>query len=75
MHPIFLAKGPLFAKGKTIAPVNMIDLYNLFCFILNIKCGQNHGTKQLEKYDDLFAVKPDRTAHKGKIHHNRNKAN
>ncbi|XP_031625251.1 ectonucleotide pyrophosphatase/phosphodiesterase family member 5-like [Contarinia nasturtii] len=64
MHAIFMAKGPLFAKGKMLKAVNMIDLYNLFCFILNIECGQNNGTKKLDAYDDLFAVKPVRSTQK-----------
>ncbi|XP_055309055.1 bis(5'-adenosyl)-triphosphatase enpp4-like [Sitodiplosis mosellana] len=43
MHAIFMAKGPLFAKGKILKSVNMIDLYNLFCYILNIQCHQTDG--------------------------------
>lgn len=69
MHAIFMAKGPLFDKGKTLESVNMIDLYNLFCFILDIECGQNNGTQNLDMYDDLFAVKPVRANQKGKRWH------
>lgn len=58
MHAIFMAKGPLFSKGKTLKSINMIDLYNIFCFVLNIECGQNDGSKKLDKYNDLFAKKP-----------------
>lgn len=70
MHAIFMAKGPLFAKGKKLKAVNMIDLYNLFCYILSIDCGKNDGSRTLEMYDDLFAVKPVRvTKERGKPHH------
>lgn len=69
MHAIFMAKGPLFAKGKMLKSVNMIDLYNLFCFILNIECGHTNGTQKLDAYDDLFAVKPVRASEKGKRRH------
>lgn len=58
MHAIFMAKGPLFSKGKTLQSINMIDLYNIFCFVLNIECGHNDGSKKLDKYNDLFARKP-----------------
>lgn len=58
MHAIFMAKGPLFQKGKTLKPVNMIDLYNLFCSILNINCPPNHGSTKSDTWNELFAVKP-----------------
>lgn len=43
MHAIFMAKGPQFQAGKTLEPFNSINLYNLFCHILNIKCHVNDG--------------------------------
>lgn len=58
MHAMFLAKGPLFAKGGKLKSVNMIDLYNLFCHILNIKCGPTDGSTNLDIWNELFAIKP-----------------
>lgn len=66
MNAIFMAKGMLFSKGKSLKSVNMIDLYNLMCLILNIDCDENDGSKNLDMYDDLFAVKPIRATQKGK---------
>lgn len=57
MHAIFMAKGPLFAKGAKLKSVNMIDLYNLFCHILNIKCGHTDGSTKLDIWNELFAKK------------------
>lgn len=69
MHAIFMAKGPFFAKGKQLKAINMIDLYNIFCFILSIDCGANDGAKTLDMYGDLFATKPARgTIERGKKH-------
>lgn len=69
MHAIFMAKGPLFSKGKILKSVNMIDMFNLFCYILNIECHQTDGATKLDMYDDLFASKPHRSDHKGKRRH------
>lgn len=57
MHAIFMAKGPLFAKGKTLKPFNTVDLYNLFCSILHIKCKKNDGSERIEIWNDLFVGK------------------
>lgn len=43
MHAVFMAKGPLFKAGQTIKPFDSIELYNLFCHILKIKCNTNDG--------------------------------
>lgn len=43
MHAVFMAKGPLFKAGQIIKPFNSIDLYNLFCHIVKIKCHVNDG--------------------------------
>lgn len=58
MHAMFMAKGPLIAKGKMSKPVNMVDLYNLFCYILNIECGPTHGSTNLIIWNELFVTKP-----------------
>lgn len=55
MNAIFMAKGPLFAKSKKLKSVNMIDLYNLFCMVLNIKCEPNDGSSNTHTWEDLFA--------------------
>lgn len=70
MHAIFMAKGPIFNTGKQIKPVNMIDLYNLFCFILDLNCNKNNGSDQLNIWNELFLEKPVPIAHKkGKHRH------
>ncbi|XP_055296553.1 ectonucleotide pyrophosphatase/phosphodiesterase family member 5-like isoform X2 [Sitodiplosis mosellana] len=55
MNAFFLAKGPLFSKGKRIRAIQMIDLYNLFCLILKIECGVNDGSKNPQIWKKLFA--------------------
>lgn len=55
MHAIFMAKGPIFNKGKTIKPVQTINLYNLFCYILEIECNsKTNGSNSLEIWNDLL---------------------
>lgn len=54
MHAIFMAKGPLFAGGKQLEPFNTVDLYNLFCRILKIKCKQNEGTDRTSTWNALL---------------------
>lgn len=75
MQAIFMAKGPIFNKGETIKPVQVINLYNLFCHILDIKCNKNNGSNRLEIWNDLL-TKPSSTTsgtsagrQKGKIRH------
>lgn len=58
MHAIFMAKGPSFNKRKTLEPVNMIDLYNLFCLTLNIYCEPNDGSSKPDTWNELFSTKP-----------------
>lgn len=75
MHAIFMAKGPIFNIGKTIKPVQMIDLYNLFCYILEIKCNKNNGSNRLDIWNDLLKKQSPSTLSnsadrkKGKIRH------
>lgn len=72
MHAIFMAKGPIFNSGKILKSVNMIDLCNLFCTILNINCSPNSGSNRLDIWNDLFVKKPaaSTSGHKkGKLHH------
>lgn len=44
MHPIFMARGPLIKKQHEVSPFRTVDLYNLFCKILNIPATKNNGT-------------------------------
>lgn len=75
MHAIFMAKGPIFNKGKTIKPVQMINLYNLFCYILEIKCNKTNGSNRLDIWNDLLTRQSPATLgnsgarQKGKIRH------
>lgn len=56
MRAVFMAKGPLFSKGKILRSVNMIDLYNLFCSILSIKGCKSDGANKLDTYNSkVFA--------------------
>lgn len=66
MYAMFMAKGPLFSKGKQIPPINMIDLYNLFCMILGIKGNENDGSTNTDIWNDLFTKLPRREFEKGK---------
>lgn len=47
MHALFLAKGPLFPKGKQIEPFENVHLYGMFCAVLNITCHFNGATSDL----------------------------
>lgn len=51
MNAIFMAKGPIFPKGKVLESINIIDLYNLFCLILNIECRTTDGTTEFDIWD------------------------
>lgn len=54
MHAIFMAKGPLFAVGQHLEPFNTVDLYNLFCRILEIKCKPNEGVDRTSTWNVLL---------------------
>lgn len=56
MHAIFMAKGPDISRGSTIESVNMIDLYNLFCLILNINCAPNNGSTVHGIWNDFLVT-------------------
>ncbi|XP_044598002.1 ectonucleotide pyrophosphatase/phosphodiesterase family member 5-like isoform X1 [Cotesia glomerata] len=44
MHPMFFAKGPAFNAHCKLEPFHNVDLYPLFCNILNIQCPETNGT-------------------------------
>lgn len=54
MRAIFMAKGPLFASGKVLNPFDSVDLCNLFCRILKIKCNRNNGMDRLDIWSVLL---------------------
>lgn len=39
MHAVFMAKGPIFKPGQIIKPFDSINLFNLFCHVLKLKCS------------------------------------
>ncbi|KRZ70823.1 Ectonucleotide pyrophosphatase/phosphodiesterase family member 5, partial [Trichinella papuae] len=44
MHPYFIAYGPAFKKNFQIDTFQSIDIYELICYILNIKPAPNNGS-------------------------------
>lgn len=64
MNAIFMAKGSFFAKGKKLKSVNMINLYNLFCLVLDIKCKPNDGSSNIDTWKDLFAPHKEEGKHR-----------
>lgn len=44
MHPFFMARGPKIKKQHKVSPFHTVDLYNLFCDILEIKPVANNGS-------------------------------
>lgn len=44
MHPFFMARGPKIRKNYKIRPFKTVDLFNLFCDILEMKPTKNNGT-------------------------------
>lgn len=56
MHAIFIAIGPLFAQSKTLKPFNTVDLYNLFCVILKLKCAENKGSDGKDSWQSALLL-------------------
>jgi hypothetical protein len=57
MHPVFVARGPAFKKNYSTNSdihINSVDVYELMCFILNLKPGKNNGT--LKYIKDIIDV-------------------
>uniref|UniRef100_A0AAY5ERS7 AP3A hydrolase n=1 Tax=Electrophorus electricus TaxID=8005 RepID=A0AAY5ERS7_ELEEL len=44
MHPVFVARGPLFRAGYTKSSMRSVDLYPLMCSILGIQPRPNNGS-------------------------------
>jgi predicted AlkP superfamily pyrophosphatase or phosphodiesterase len=44
MHGIFIAYGPAFRNGLTVAAFRNIHIYELICYILNLSPAQNDGS-------------------------------
>ena len=47
MGATFIASGPAFRRGVTLAPVENVHLYNLFCATLGLKPAPNDGDNRL----------------------------
>jgi predicted AlkP superfamily pyrophosphatase or phosphodiesterase len=47
MGAAFIASGPAFRKHTTIAPIENVHLYNLFCATLGLKAAVNDGDNRL----------------------------
>ena len=44
MRGVFMARGPAFISTPVAQPpIEVVDLYNMFCFILGIKPAENDG--------------------------------
>lgn len=54
MHAMFIANGPIFAKGKIFQSINIINLYSLFCFIVDIKCSKTDGFTTPDTWNKMF---------------------
>ena len=44
MQATFVAQGPSFQRGITVAPFRNIELYNLMCSMIGVDPSPNHGT-------------------------------
>ncbi|KAJ3662358.1 hypothetical protein Zmor_006712 [Zophobas morio] len=44
MHPFFMVRGPRIKINHKVSPFNTVDLFNLFCEILEIAPTKNNGT-------------------------------
>lgn len=44
MKPFFLAHGPKIKKNHKVEPFNTVDLFSLFCEILEISASANNGS-------------------------------
>ncbi|MGC3960416.1 MAG: hypothetical protein QM813_21555 [Verrucomicrobiota bacterium] len=49
MGGIFIANGPAFQRGKVIAPVENIHVYNLLCATLGLTPAPNDGDDRLTR--------------------------
>uniref|UniRef100_A0A0M3K1L0 glycerophosphocholine cholinephosphodiesterase n=1 Tax=Anisakis simplex TaxID=6269 RepID=A0A0M3K1L0_ANISI len=52
MLGILLAFGPIFRSGMRKGPTNLVDLYELICAVLQIKCTPSFGN--FTNVDDIF---------------------
>lgn len=54
MHGIFMARGPKIKVSHKVKPFNTVDLYNLFCKILDLPLIPNNGS--LSNIEDILLV-------------------
>ncbi|KAK2146244.1 hypothetical protein LSH36_623g04001 [Paralvinella palmiformis] len=43
MRPIFVAHGPAFKRGYVSEPFDLVDIYSLMCYILEVEPGLHDG--------------------------------
>ncbi|KAJ8315594.1 hypothetical protein KUTeg_007744 [Tegillarca granosa] len=44
MHPFFIAMGPMFIGGRAIETFNIVDIYPMLCYILQVQPAPNNGS-------------------------------
>lgn len=54
MRAIFMAKGPQFQKGIVSPVFSNVNLYQLFCRVLNIKCIQTSGLDRSDVWNVIL---------------------
>lgn len=54
MQAIFMALGPMFNSGGVMEEFDNIDLYPLFCTMLDISCPPSEGTDRPKNWNILL---------------------
>ena len=44
MHALFIASGPAFRRGETVAPFRNVHVYELLCAVLGLRPAPNDGS-------------------------------
>lgn len=60
MHAIFMAQGPAINHGKVLPVFDNVELYGLFCKILEIQCIATDGSDPVEIWSELLKQKQDK---------------
>ena len=50
MQALFVAYGPAFKRGRIVEPFENVEIYNLFCKVLNLKPAANNGSLERVKH-------------------------
>ncbi|KAK9877191.1 hypothetical protein WA026_016939 [Henosepilachna vigintioctopunctata] len=59
MHPFFMARGPKIKKDHKVPPFHTVDLFNLFCKILELPAVINDGN--IDRISDILLEEDDPT--------------